>query len=495
MMLVTVTMLCTAVSNQCFVKFNSSSSIPNMCERAFYAFPSAETVTDCADICVADQHCVMFAWELAGHLQRCRLSATCIRPRVALVGWNGYFRNSTSGKCASRPVPPAPAPPRVPGSWERVTLIEGAKKGAVCIDGSPGVFYIRTKNAKGARSDPTKWVLFMEGGGWASSLPGSVKRAKTDLGSSKNYPLHPNVMEGTSMFNDPTFDSHTIVYAKYCDGGSFTGKLTNPPVIYQNTTLYFRGRGIFDALLNELFDTRGLDGATEFLYSGCSAGGLTTYIHADRLAHAIKARAPKVSVVALADAMFSLNHDDYKKDVHWPDFMSWVYHTMDAEGNSVNQDCVQTMAQKYGVPRGNRSEGWRCMFGAEVAPFIKTPLFVLNSKYDTWQGAQIIGAGKTPITNCSTGIKQFWIEYGHEMVAKLDALPTHHGVYLHNCQSHCQTNLQWWSSDVVNGTSMQSAVAQWYSAALNGTQATVPRWIDRCDEVPCQHDVCQGKKV
>ena len=50
------------------------------------------------------------------------------------------------------------------------------------------------------------------------------------------------------------------------------------------------------------------------------------------------------------------------------------------------------MAETYGTPKGNRSEGWRCMFGAAVSPFVSTPTFVLNSKYDFWQAGQIIGA-------------------------------------------------------------------------------------------------------
>ena len=29
------------------------------------------------------------------------------------------------------------------------------------------------------------------------------------------------------------------------------------------------------------------------------------------------------------------------------------------------------MAAKHGVPTGNRSEGWRCMFGAVVAPYVQ----------------------------------------------------------------------------------------------------------------------------
>lgn len=78
-------------------------------------------------------------------------------------------------------------------------------------------------------------------------------------------------------------------------------------------TLYFRGRGLFDGLFDELLTNRGLDKATELLYAGCSAGGLTTYIHADAVAATMKTRAPGATVVALADAMFSLNHLDFKQ--------------------------------------------------------------------------------------------------------------------------------------------------------------------------------------
>ena len=90
--------------------------------------------------------------------------------------------------------------------------------------------------------------------------------------------------------------------------------------------------------------------------------------------------------------------------------MQWVYRTMDAEGASVNADCVAAMAAKYGRPAGNRSEGWRCMFGAAVAPYVQTPVIVVNSKYDTWQGKQIIGAGACDgkVATCQNPVKDFW---------------------------------------------------------------------------------------
>ena len=211
----------------CFVEHKSSKTVKNMCERAFHRFPKVASAEACAAQCVADNTCVMFAWELqaAKGSPQCRLSATFRQPTNALLGFDGYFRTSTAGACSPSAIPPPPGPGGgVPGNWTRVFLTAAAKTGAVCIDGSPAAYYIRTANAAGVKSDPKKWVLFMEGGGWASSLPGSVKRAQTDLGSSKGYPLVPTHMEGTGLFGTAPFDTHTVVYAKYCDGGSSRGR-------------------------------------------------------------------------------------------------------------------------------------------------------------------------------------------------------------------------------------------------------------------------------
>jgi hypothetical protein len=76
-------------------------------------------------------------------------------------------------------------------------------------------YYIRTSNEAGVPADPTKWLLFMEGGGWASSLSESVGRSKGGLGSSKGYPAVPTGLEGVGMFGTAPFDTHTVVYAKY----------------------------------------------------------------------------------------------------------------------------------------------------------------------------------------------------------------------------------------------------------------------------------------
>ena len=61
---------------------------------------------------------------------------------------------------------------------------------------------------------------------------------------------------------------------------------------------------MFDGLFDDLLEKRGLNNAKQLLYAGCSAGGLTTYIHADAVTVTMKARAPGAKVVAVADAMY-----------------------------------------------------------------------------------------------------------------------------------------------------------------------------------------------
>ena len=47
---------------------------------------------------------------------------------------------------------------------------------------------------------------------------------------------------------------------------------------------YFRGRRIIDAVFNDLKANLNFNAATELLLTGCSAGGLSTYLHADYVA-------------------------------------------------------------------------------------------------------------------------------------------------------------------------------------------------------------------
>mmetsp|Transcript_55505 Transcript_55505/g.130988 ORF Transcript_55505/g.130988 Transcript_55505/m.130988 type:complete len:373 (+) Transcript_55505:1-1119(+) len=348
-------------------------------------------------------------------------------------------------------------------SWTKVLLTDAAKNGAVCLDGSPGGFYIR-------RGDPTKWVVFHQGGGWCSSDDNCYDRSLTTLGSSKSWgPTYTDLYEGSHLFTTPPFDQYTAVYAMYCDGGSWTGQ-TVAPVETSKGTIYYRGRLLLDALIDELLGM-GLNGASELLYAGCSAGGLTTYLHLDYVA----GRMPNsVRVKGLADAMFSLEHDSVAGQAVFPSRMEWGYAAWNSSG-AINTACES----HYGP-----AAGWHCFFGAAVAPFVSTPLFVLNSKYDTWQEAAIIGVNCS-IAACPKAEQDFWVTYGHEMVGNLTALPSRHGAFLTNCPAHCQTGIANWEKATINGVAMGQAFVTWYTQDGN-----VERWIEVCDVNVCKADTC-----
>lgn len=189
-------------------------------------------------------------------------------------------------------------------------LTDAAKtEGAVCLDGTAPAYYFRP----GVDSGINKWYLHHEGGGWCESLADCYGRSLTDLGSSSKYPKTLDLGGGyfsTDPNQNPQMYNWNAVYMKYCDGGSFSGNnetVTN----YNGHNLYFRGFRNLHAIFNDLYENRGLNKATDVVVSGCSAGGLATYLHVDWW----RARLPhKAMVVGLPDSGFFL---DYESPMHY----------------------------------------------------------------------------------------------------------------------------------------------------------------------------------
>jgi hypothetical protein len=295
-------------------------------------------------------------------------------------------------------------------------------------------------------------------------------------------------MEGTGLYDQ--FATSNIVYAKYCDGSSFTGDIEQP-VSVGNSTIYYRGRRIFDALFDELLSMRGLDKATELLFAGCSAGALTTYVHADRVSALMAKHVPSAKTVALADAMFSLHHDDvtHNPENYYTHQFTWGYAAWNSSA-SVNQACLAA------YPKG--IDAWQCFHGAVAAQYVKTPLFIMNSKYDTWQARGVLSLNATEckglvaadgtVELCTNSTPdavvegEFWVDYGDDMVAALASVPKYHAAFLTNCPTHCQTSGPGWRHPAFPGTRLDAAVQQWYPKAIENIHNeswAAPRWIAR----------------
>jgi hypothetical protein len=84
--------------------------------------------------------------------------------------------------------------------------------------------------------------------------------------------------------------NYNVVWLAYLDGNSFSGMLDGPANYTtpqgKSVPLYFRGRFNIDAVVdavsrNVMNATRLLKNAVNLVETGCSAGGLATYLHAD----------------------------------------------------------------------------------------------------------------------------------------------------------------------------------------------------------------------
>jgi O-palmitoleoyl-L-serine hydrolase len=125
---------------------------------------------------------------------------------------------------------------------------------AKCLDGTPPAYYFRPPN-----NSASSIILFLEGGGWC--YPSDIQqlcepasshctanchiRANSTHGSSSAYPqtMPAGAIEGGTGYTsgDPSrthFADFAVGYARYCDGGSFSGTRTTPDIALNGTGSY-----------------------------------------------------------------------------------------------------------------------------------------------------------------------------------------------------------------------------------------------------------------
>ncbi|KAL6496217.1 hypothetical protein OROGR_029475 [Orobanche gracilis] len=259
------------------------------------------------------------------------------------------------------------------------------------------------------------------GGGWCSTVSSCSARKRTKLGSStymeqqvqlfgilshdplqnpvfkwvpylQCFTLPEKCSDGNLIFTcsviyrslaHSDFFNWNKVKIRYCDGSSFSSHPDNEfrfkihfhsPKLQNGTKMLFRGQLIWETLMDELLSI-GMSKAREALLTGCSAGGLATLIHCDDFRYLL----PKdANVKCLADAGFFLNEKDIAGNHTIESFFRDVVH-LQGVAKSLNHDCVA------------KSEPSKCFFPQEFIRNIKTPLFLVQSAYDFWQIANILG--------------------------------------------------------------------------------------------------------
>ncbi|KAJ9681616.1 hypothetical protein PVL29_017830 [Vitis rotundifolia] len=337
-----------------------------------------------------------------------------------------------------------------------LTLIHGAAaKGAVCLDGTLPGYHLHRGYGSGANS----WLIQLEGGGWCNSIRTCVYRKKTRRGSSiymeKQIPFT-GILSNNPEEN-PDFFNWNRVKLRYCDGASFTGDSQN-----QAAQLNFRGQRIWSAAIEDLM-SKGMRYANQALLSGCSAGGLAAILHCDEF-RGFFPRNTKVK--CLSDAGLFLD-------------------SIDVSGGRTLRNLFSGVVNLQGVQRNlpsfclNRLDPTSCFFPQNVISNIKTPLFLLNAAYDSWQvQASLAPPSADPHgywneckknhAQCSPSQIQFLQGFRNQMLNAIKgfSMSKQNGLFINSCFAHCQTERQdtWFAdnSPIIKNKGIALAVGDWY---------------------------------
>jgi len=121
----------------------------------------------------------------------------------------------------------------------------------------------------------------------------------------------------------------------------------------------------------------------------------------------------------------------------------WIYNNMNST-SGLDQSCVAAH-----VPTKNVEE---CMFIETTTLHITTPLFPLQSQFDTWQIQNVLGSNDAAVINAFG--KLFETRFKTGVLWNAD-----NGCFLDSCFHHCG----YWNSIVIDNTKSGVAFKNWYN--------------------------------
>ncbi|PRQ42536.1 putative pectinacetylesterase/NOTUM, alpha/Beta hydrolase [Rosa chinensis] len=362
-----------------------------------------------------------------------------------------------------------------------LTLIQGADaKGAVCLDGTLPAYYFHRGHGSGKKS----WLVHFQGGGWCGNITDCVARKKTQLGSS-NFMLPETGFTGLLSYKaeeNPDFFNWNRVMLPSCDGASFSGDSEN-----KEAQLQFRGHRIWLAAMEKLMSL-GMRHAKKALISGCSAGGLTSILHCDKFRGLFRRN---TEVKCLSDAGFFLDSVDISGAPTFRNFFSNVVSLqgvkenlphfctsrLDPTSRLFTAACFNEDIQLTPTPLF--CPALQCFFPQNLLAGIKTPLFILNSAYDSFQFQfSLVPASADPnglwnscklnVTNCSPTQLHILQGFRSQMLQALKPFSKSNqsGIFIDSCYAHCQSQFQltWYAanSTIIGNKTISQSVGDWY---------------------------------
>lgn len=245
---------------------------------------------------------------------------------------------------------------------------------------------------------------------------------------------------------NPLMHNWNAVELRYCDGASLSGDKETVANV-SGTVLNYRGRAILDAEIKSLLFDRGMNKATDIVVSGCSAGGLATFLHCDHWADAIREANPSTKVACMPDSGFFLDED---RAPQYGSNMRNVHRFQESSAAGLNEACVAA----------HPSDPEKCILAQWSSEHIKTPTFPLQSVYDAWQTSNVLEKGADePTTN------EFGKNVTKLVIAQLLNQPQH-GIFLDSCHHHCGA----WNGPIIDGRNSSFALKEWYEKGSQGLE-------------------------
>ncbi|CAN6467125.1 unnamed protein product [Victoria cruziana] len=256
---------------------------------------------------------------------------------------------------------------------------------------------------------------------------------------------------------NPDFFNWNRVKIRYCDGASFSGEARD-----KVSNLYFRGQRIWLAAIEELM-LKGMRYAKQALLSGCSAGGLASILHCDEFRELFPR---SIRVKCLSDAGYFMDAIDIAGRHTMRSFFEGVV-SIQGSGRNLPSTCTSSR------------DPTTCFFPQNLVANIRTPLFLLNAAYDSWQLQASLAtqsadpdghwtACKMNPSHCDASQIGFLQGFRMSMLNSVRSFSSsrQNGLFVNSCFAHCQSERQdtWFAdgSPTIGGKKIAVAVGDWY---------------------------------
>jgi len=258
--------------------------------------------------------------------------------------------------------------------------------------------------------------------------------------------------------NDGIDGNCNCLYMPYGDGASFSGYRPKPwPVGSTGESLIFRGIKNLDATIEAALEL-GLKHATEFVLTGGSAGGLSTFLHLDRVAARIKVVNPTCKIRGAPVVGYFLDHDNYAHNAN--NYTAWMKYIHSMQNLTFGADGGLMPACQKAYPASPHY----CFMSPHMQQFIATPFFIFNSKYDAWQLMyELQTPWVTPAEQAAV------IQYGVDFLTQFKPVQSEpkNGAMITSCICHgCP-----WNTLELEGKNSYQHYASWFVGNNSGPAA------------------------